>query len=50
MKTASKLRFIASCIIIVLMNLNTFGQITLNITPSVGGEELSSTYTMLKDT
>lgn len=37
MKTTSKLRFIASCIIIVLMNLNTFGQITLTVTPPASG-------------
>jgi hypothetical protein len=50
MKTASKIRFIASCIIIVLMNLNTFGQITLTVTPPAGGEELTPIFTMQKNT
>lgn len=37
MKTTSKLRFITSCFLFVLMNLNTFGQITLTVTPPAGG-------------
>ncbi|MBK7390381.1 MAG: hypothetical protein IPI23_15310 [Bacteroidetes bacterium] len=37
MKTTPKLRFITSCFLFVLMNLNTFGQITLTVTPPVSG-------------